>query len=258
MRRELAAAALCLAALGACAQGDSATTSARTTTPSAASATSTPTSTPSETAAGEQAALAVVDLWLSTLSDGDAGAAYDMLGPFSRQAVGTMDGMEGLMPGLQEGMAAFAGATDRTSLEVPGQPGAHVVTYSGDVQREGQTEFAAVAVIVHPAGELDVLDAFAIIGPSVDSPPPGSTDLDPAGDVRVYLPAGGTVTALLDGELLTSVAEEGADGDQVLVTVSPPAGTWPGGRHVVTVAVTPTTPDGDGPWSAEAAPVTIG
>ncbi len=265
MGRGLVVTAVCLAVLAGCGGEEEVATSPTTGTTSEAPSTSASTSpsaseTESGTAGigGEEVALAVVAQWLARLAEGNATAAYEMLGVISQRTVDTLGGMEGLMPGLQEGMAAFADAGDRTVVGVPGQDGAHVVTYSGDIEREGITEFDARAWAVHPEGELDVIEAFSLIGPEIDSPPAGSTDLAADEDVRVYLPAGGTVTALLDGEVVTSVAEEGADGDQVLVTVSPPTGTWPAGRHVVTVAVTPTAPGGDGPWVAVAVPLTIG
>ncbi|HEX4903281.1 MAG TPA: hypothetical protein VFV42_10765 [Acidimicrobiales bacterium] len=97
--------------------------------------------------------------WLDRLFAGDIEGAYGLLDDTSRAAMSFED-FELLGSGLFEGAAAFAGeGIQREVLQVETAAGAvSVVTFSGEVEREGMVEAAAYPVVVTPSGIHYTLD----------------------------------------------------------------------------------------------------
>ena len=108
----------------------------------------------------EQTAVA----WIDALGAGDMDAAYDL---FDAQTRADLDraGFEELASGLAEGAAAFAADGIAREVEVIEAASGvfHVVTFTGDVQREGMIETASYPVVVTGTGVH-----FALDGPQVE------------------------------------------------------------------------------------------
>lgn len=254
MPRTAWTATICLLVLTGCG-GAEVEPEATPSTTSGSSSTST-SSLAADDAAPQATPTEVVERWLAAIASGDADTTTSMLGPYSRAAVLDQGGVEEMMTGLGEGMAAFgADGVQRIAVELAQPDGAYVVTASGSIEREGMVERDARAWLVHPQGESDVVEAFSPVTPEIVSPATGSSTRAADETVRVYLPAGGVPGASVDGELVEEVTSEPADGDLSLVEATPPAGGWPSGEQTVTVWVVPTA--GDGPWAAVAVPVTV-
>ena len=114
-------------------------------------------------AEAEQTAVA----WIDALGAGDMDAAYDL---FDEQTRADLDraGFEELASGLAEGAAAFAADGIAREIEVIEAASGvfHVVTFTGDVQREGMIETASYPVVVTGTGVH-----FALDGPQVELDP---------------------------------------------------------------------------------------
>jgi hypothetical protein len=213
---------------------------------------STHTRTETPTAAASHA-IDVVQTWLGQLRDGDTAAAQAGLGSWSARNAEPAGGVAGMASGLAEGMAAFgADGISWDAVPVPGHDEAFLVTAAGRVTREGTTETDARAWLVHPEDGRDVVEAFSPQPPEVVVPPRGEP-LPSGAALEATLPVGELVV-VLDGGLVTP-AHVDADADgRVAVRLD---GGWPAGQHVVTVASVPTSPSGEGPWSALAAVLEI-
>lgn len=214
---------------------------------------------PAPDASSTAAASAAVELvrdWLGDLAAGDVAAAERVLGEFSRQGAQAYGGLQDMASGLAEGMAAFGGeGTSWDAVPVPGRDGAYLVTAAGEVTREGMTEAAARAWLVHPEAGHDVVEAFSATAPEVVVPRAGER-LPADVPVEAVLPAGAPVV-VVDGEVVTAgVSTQGAGADRVRVRVLPDGG-WSPGRHVVTVATVP-EPGAPAPWVATATLVDVG
>ena len=110
--------------------------------------------TPPETRAmsAEDAEAAAAE-WLDTLFAGDVEGAYALLDDVSRERM-PLDEFEQMGAGLFEGAAAFAqDGIERSVLQVETASGfVSVVTFSGDVEREGMIETASYPVVVTDTG----------------------------------------------------------------------------------------------------------
>jgi len=115
-------------------------------------------STPDPAMTAEQAEADAVE-WLDRLFAGDVEGAYGLLDDASRAAM-AYEEFELLGSGLFEGAAAFAGDDiDRSVLRVETADGVvSVVTFSGDVEREGMVETAAYPVVLTDTGVHFTLD----------------------------------------------------------------------------------------------------
>ena len=202
-------------------------------------------------------AMATVDAWLATIATGDGEQVLAGLGPLSLTAVEAMGGIDTLMPGLSEGMAAFAQpGLERSAVPVPGNGGSWLVTYAGEVEAEGTTSWNAHSWLVTRGEGPPRVETFSSPPPEVLAPA-DPTAAQPDEMVTVTLPAGGEVVAVLDGTtLLPGSLVEGIDGDQVKVSAALEDGL-PSGKHVITVAVVPQT-GAAGPWATTAVPFEVG
>ncbi|HEX5532688.1 MAG TPA: hypothetical protein VFX33_02985 [Actinomycetales bacterium] len=270
--RHLAVATALIAgvALAGCAQPDAAnpslspgsSPSTTTTSPPASSpptqsgaTPSTPSDTAGPTAQGE-AAERKVRAWLQAARDGDLAKLESGLCTYSREQAKKLGGLEGMQTGLAEGIAAFLDAKTWAAHLIPGHDNTWLVVASGEVTREGMTETDARTWIVHPESGHLVVETFATPVPQVVAPAPGQT-LDAAKPVVVDLPAGDVVAFMDDQDAATHVSTENAIGGGARVTVQPPAGGWPAGRHVVAVATVPKNGQSS-PWASVASAFTVG
>ena len=250
--------------LAGCGDDGTATTPSSTTT-TVAPTTSTTSPDPSPTTAepgapapaDAEGAMAVVDAWLATIPTGDGEQVLAGLGPLSLTAVEAMGGIDALMPGLSEGMAAFAQpGLERSAVPVPGNGGSWLVTYAGEVEAEGTTSWNAHSWLVTRGEGPPRVETFSTPPPELLAPA-DPTAARPDEMVTVTLPAGGEVVAVLDGTtLLPGSLVEGIDGDQVQVSAALEDGL-PSGKHVITVAVVPQT-GAAGPWATTAVPFEVG
>jgi hypothetical protein len=101
--------------------------------------------------------------WLDALAAGESDAAYELLDEQSKADLSRNEFAD-LSSGLSEGAAAFAG--DGIERSVRDGDGFSVVTFAGDVEREGMIETAAYPVVVTASGVHFTLD-----GPHVDLDP---------------------------------------------------------------------------------------
>lgn len=106
-----------------------------------------------------QAAEDLAQDWLDTLFAGDVAGAYERLDDTSTERM-PFDEFELLGSGLFEGAAAFAQDGISRSVQVLTGPEGDVavVTFSGDVEREGMIETASYPVVVTPTGIHFTLD----------------------------------------------------------------------------------------------------
>jgi len=251
---------LLVAVLAACGDDSEPTgaPSADASTTSSDPTSSAPTSDPADTGApaDEAAAMAVVDEWIASIGTGDTELVESGLGPTSRAAIEAMGGMESIMSGLAEGMAAFGQpGLERAAVALPGHEGAWLVTYHGEVSSEGQTGYDAHSWLVVPGADGADVEAFAQPLPEVLAPA-DRTAARTDEMVTVTLPAGGQVLALLDGTtVLPGSLVEPADGDQVRISAAPEDGL-PTGSHTITVAVVPEAGAGTA-WATTAVAFTV-
>lgn len=105
--------------------------------------------------------------WLESLFAGDIDGAYDQLDPTS-QSLLDRDGFEELSSGLAEGAAAFSEPGIARAVAVVDAADAPfaVVTFTGDVEREGMVETASYPVVVTASGVHFVVD-----GPQLELDP---------------------------------------------------------------------------------------
>jgi hypothetical protein len=123
------------------------------------------TSSPDEPAAmAAEEAQARASEWLDRLLAGDMEVAYRLLDDPSRDAM-TFDEFQPGAAGLVEGAAAFAAdGVERSVLQVETATGVvSVVTFTGDVEREGTVETASYPVAVTPTGVH-----FTVEGPQLE------------------------------------------------------------------------------------------
>ena len=123
--------------------------------------------------------------WLSLIRAGDAEAAYAVLDDWSRGAMSFAAWQEEATA-LAEGAGAFAGPTTSSTATLVEQPDGEpvrVVTFTGEVEREGLVEFASYAVAVTgdgddlairyaPEGPMLTLDTEMMTGTTLTSPLP--------------------------------------------------------------------------------------
>jgi hypothetical protein len=109
----------------------------------------------------------VAATWLGSLFDGDVDGAYDQLDLASRSLL-DRDGFQELSSGLAEGAAAFSrpGITRAVTVLDAADASFAVVTFTGDVEREGMIETASYPVVVTASGVHFTLD-----GPQVELDP---------------------------------------------------------------------------------------
>ena len=105
--------------------------------------------------------------WLTLLRAGDVEGAYARLDDTS-QAQLDLDGFREVSTGLAEGAAAFAGDGVTSDVASVGAAAGelHVVTFSGDVEREGMIETAGYPVVVTDTGVH-----FSLDGPQLELDP---------------------------------------------------------------------------------------
>lgn len=105
--------------------------------------------------------------WIEALFAGDTEAAYGLLDDQTRADLDPAE-FEELSSGLFEGAAAFAAeGIARTVVAVPADAGEfHVVTFTGDVEREGMVETAGYPVVVTSSGVHLTMD-----GPQLELDP---------------------------------------------------------------------------------------
>jgi hypothetical protein len=111
----------------------------------------------------EQTAVA----WIDALGDGDMDGAYGLLDDQTRTDLDQAQFQE-LSSGLAEGAAAFAqdGVEREVSVVTATDGLFHVVTFTGDVEREGMIETASYPVVVTGTGVHFTLD-----GPQLELDP---------------------------------------------------------------------------------------
>jgi len=138
-------------------EGPSTTDPAETTDTTSPEATGPAPEGPAAMTAAQAAANAVE--WLDRLFATDVEGAYGLLDDTSREAM-TFEDFELLGSGLFEGAAAFAGeGIEREVLQVETASGfVSVVTFSGEVEREGMVETAAYPVVLTGTGVHFTLD----------------------------------------------------------------------------------------------------
>jgi hypothetical protein len=163
--------------------------------------------------------------WLDRLFAGDVDGAYGLLDETSRSLMSRED-FELLGSGLFEGAAAFAvDGIDRQVAAYDRAAGLfHVVTFSGEVEREGMVETASYPVVVTGTGVH-----FLINGPQVELDPDyadssGTTLASPL--VVLVDPAAQDAWFGFDGEEPTVLTERG----RVSIDVEAAAGA---GTHLV-------------------------
>lgn len=207
---------LCLAALtiGPAACGDGGGGDAASTTTTAAPTTSS-TSTSGVPGTGEPAtdAADTAEAWVDALAGGDLDAAWELVGPASREEIGGRDGFERDRTALAEGWAAF-GRADVDVRVVGSAGGADLVVLRGVVQREGTTEDAAGVLPVREAR----VEPFVYAG-NVELP----TEIGDDGLFDVFALVGRDVVTFVDGAEADLVEQAGADGDQTRWTFRAPS-----------------------------------
>lgn len=206
------------------ADGPSTSESIDTTPPDA---TLTTPETPSMTAAQAEAN---ADEWLDRLVAGDVEGAYGLLDDTSRAAM-PLDDFELLGAGLFEGAAGFAGdGIGRQVLQVETAAGfVSVVTYSGDLEREGLVETAAYPVVLTDTGVHFTLDGPELEIASDYADASGTTLTSPlVMDVGDDVPEVWVWTVGAGGDVMEPVEGRG----RVEIDVEAAAGP---GTHVVTL-----------------------
>jgi hypothetical protein len=185
--------------------------------------------------------------WLQALQDGDEDAAWALMTEGARAELGR-EGFDELMASaLPEGMGAFAHPdveVDLVEIDTPGGSGI-VATLTGEVQREGTTEFAAEPIPMRIEGGRPLVDEIfddryavnTVWTSSSLGPPPLRAGDDmvieeiPQGIERVYMsidgdspatradfePGSGSATVILDrsfeaGEHVATIVLEDGDG----------------------------------------------
>jgi hypothetical protein len=125
----------------------------------------TSTTVPEALDAGEAEAVAAT--WLESLFAGDIDGAYDQL-DLTSQSLLDRTGFEELSSGLAEGAAAFSqpGITRTVAVVDAADASFAVVTFTGDVEREGMIETASYPVVVTASGVHFVVD-----GPQLELDP---------------------------------------------------------------------------------------
>lgn len=191
-----------------------------------------PSAAPSVAAAPDRAqAEAAVAAFLDVLGR-DSERAWDLLTQRAQQGFGSFERFASTQSAYSEGLAQFAGARSRY-LELGA--GLGVLTLSGDITREGTTEYGAVALPVRAEGGRTRIELAAqalqveIEVPSWSEPAPS---LPPGTELVAYVHADARVTVAVDG-ITVEAEESAADGDRTRVSVRP---DLVAGRHVLTVS----------------------
>lgn len=221
---------------------------------SAAAPTSVATLTGPAAAAPTEAVLA----WVAALGEGDTDAAWDALGPASREHFGSSSAFAAESSALAEGYGAWSAAEPDdvivTALTNGGQ--LVVVTLVGEVHQEGTVQHRADAFPVRVSGGEAVVEPWAFAGeleivvPHDQAPAGELPVVDGDDELVVVIPRGvqAPTVRLDDGDAVvcgeadgTELAElEGAPGQRCSYR---PEGGVPPGRRVLTVAFL--SPDGD-------------
>ncbi len=223
-----------------------------------------PATTPDDNgAAGARAA--AVD-WIAALAAGDMRAAWEDLGPVSKEAWASYEAFEGARASFAQGLAQWASAerlqvTATTVRTGPGGP-VHVVTFSGQRHLLGTPVDGAYAVVVRePAPgtyELEPFTPQGTIGLQFVRPAPGDqpSPWSPGEPVVIAVPDAEAEAALVvDGapDAVQPVATGRRTPEGVELSYRPEGG-WPPGRHVVTAFAV----YGDGTPAATAAVLQVG
>lgn len=197
-----------------------------------------PTPTPVVAASAEEAAR----LWVEAAAAGDTTAAWQLLGPASRAAVGSEDDLARLRTELAEGWGAWADARNGEVVvaeldELVGRSYV-VVTFTGEIVQEGPRAPAAAALPVVEEGGIAVVEPFArgplveFVDPPEDDPPAA---MDPEGPVVVRVSEDLVdVWALIDGDTELELVEGDTVGDLVEFTAELDD-PLPEGLHTITV-----------------------
>ena len=189
--------------------------------------------------------------WAKALSEDNAGAAWDMMSPASKEYYGSLKSFEDNMGEFVEGWAAWHSSaespqTDVRVLASSGEGSLAVVTVYGVVTKEGMTGYDADSIVVRIAGTVALVEPYSSkidiqpIEPAFDqaytsSTLPAEFSAEVPSDVsQVTFYVEG---AAHDGALATVKAKE-ANGSQPpnsIATAPAPEGISPG-RHFVTIA----------------------
>lgn len=181
---------------------------------------------PGEELAAEAEETAVA--WIDALGEGDLAAAYGLLDDQSRTDLDRVQ-FEGLSSALAEGAAAFgADGIQRDVAVLQGTEGTfHVVSFTGDVQREATVDTATYPVIVTATGVH-----FAVDGPQLELDP----DHAPASGTTLASPLELVVGEVVDAWVWIDGAEPRplTERGQVSIDLETAAGP---GTHLVTLVV---------------------
>ncbi|MFP5320257.1 MAG: hypothetical protein ACLGIC_00255 [Acidimicrobiia bacterium] len=184
------------------------------------------TTTTTAPAADAQPAEDRAQAWLEELFAGDVEGAYAMLDDTSQERM-PLEEFEQMGAGLFEGAATFATAdVSRTVQEVDTQAGpVSVVTFTGDVEREGMVETASYPVIVTDTGIH-----FTLGGSQVELDPEyvDSSGTTLASPLEIIVTEGSDAWIGYDGGPLEPLAGRG----ELSIDVEAAAGP---GTHLVTL-----------------------
>lgn len=222
------------------AEGDSTTTTEADTT----TTTEPTTTTTIELDADELAAAEAVTTWIAALGEGDADAAWALVGPASQEIVGGRSGFDEIFSGLVEGFGAWASATDPNGQNTPWvyvnsvDDQLVVVTLAGQVTQEGTTTVRAAAVPVTFTGGTAQVQPFLRVEPVVFVNPEFTEEPWPLkGQPSLSMTIGGapSVFVFLGSEEVSSTTSFD-DGVSTIVTEKL-NGLEAGGQYVLTILV---------------------
>ena len=169
--------------------------------------------------------------WLTLLRAGEVEAAHALLDDPSQHAM-PLEEFRDVATGLAEGAAAFAGdgvSSTVVTVEGPGVQPFRVVTFAGEVEREGMAEFASYPVVVTGEGS-DLGVHLTFDGPTIEV----DTELMTGSTLSSPLPLVVSETAALwvsyDGRTPEPLDQRGQASIELDVTVAGGAGT-----HIVTL-----------------------
>lgn len=227
---RLLATLLVIVGLSGCGGSEPAAPTAASPTAASSSPVATPSPSPSPTPEGS--ALTAVQALVRVIGS-DMPAAWSLLTSRSQAGFGSYDAFAELQTEYAEGLAAFDGAQP-TSLPLGADRA--VVTLSGDISREGETErdaFTTPARVEDGAWKVE-LGWVGPDAPMIEIEAPLHAATRQSGqEMRAIVPAAAQTTVWLDGAQ-QQTSETPADGDRTAVTLSPQLGA---GEHVLTVAV---------------------